>query len=569
MHRKKISVLLFCIISFGAFFRLYNIQWDQGYHLHPDERAIIMYVLSLHLPTSLQEFFTPQSPLNPHFFAYGNFPLYLLKSISTLAGLIDLHYEEYDGLTLLGRTLSALFDIGTMFLLYKIGKSFFSVFIGLSAVFFYAISVFPIQAAHFYAVDTMLTFFVVWTLYRLLLFYRHPSLFRACLVGISFGLCLVTKISAMPLLAAITVTLLLDFLLIFVRQPHKPHIWFPHIPLFLKRLIKDSAVILVTTGSTFALLQPYALIDFDNFLMQNVLQSQMTRDAFVFPYTLQYVGIIPYVYELKNVFLWGQGPLLATVTFLGTIYCFFLLSKLHKQPEKAALSILFTFFLTYFAVVGSFAVGWMRYMLPLYPLLCLFGAIFFVAMLLRIPVSFDKRLLSFVFLLFTFSLLIWPLSFLSIYTKPHTRVTASAWITQTIPPGKTLAVEHWDDSLPLFKQHDYQIEILELYNPDTEQKWQTINTQLSKTDYLILASNRLYTPLQKLTDCQNLPSFKCYPKTAQYYQDLFAGKRGFKKIAEFTNYPTIPFTSFTITDQSADESFTVYDHPKVTIFKKQ
>lgn len=567
MRGKKDLLLLFCIISFGALFRLYNTNWDQGYHLHPDERAIIMYILPLHLPSSLEAFFTPQSSLNPHFFAYGNFPLYLLKIIGTLALRIDPQYTGYDGLTLLGRTLSAIFDIGTIFVLYKIGKSFFSSFIGLLAAFFYTISVFPIQTAHFYAVDTMLTFFVTWTLYRLLLFYRQPSLFKALLVGLSFGLCLVTKISAIPLLAAITVTLFLDFLLIIVKQPHKPHIWFPHFPAFLRRLIKEGGVILVTTCVTFTLLQPYAIIDFGNFWVQNLIQSQMTQDAFVFPYTLQYVGITPYFYELKNVFLWGQGPLLATITFLGTFYCFFLLSKIHRLPEKASVSILLTFFLVYFAVVGSFAVGWMRYMLPLYPFLCLFGAIFSAAMLLRIQYSFNKRLFSFSF--FLFLLLIWPLSFLSIYTKPHTRVAASAWITQTIPPGKTLAVEHWDDTLPLFKQHDYRIETLELYNPDSEQKWRVIDAQLSKADYLILASNRLYTPLQKLTKCQNLPPLKCYPKTAQYYQDLFAEKRGFKKTAEFTSYPTIPFTSFTMNDDFADESFTVYDHPKVTIFKKQ
>ncbi|MDO8270201.1 MAG: hypothetical protein Q7T54_06050, partial [Candidatus Levybacteria bacterium] len=81
--------------------------------------------------------------------------------------------------------------------------------------------------------------------------------------------------------------------------------------------------------------------------------------------------------------------------------------------------------------------------------------------------------------------------------------------------------------------------------------------------------NRLYVPLQKLNDCENLPPGKCYPITTSYYQNLFAGKRGFKKVAEFSQYPTIPFLNIKLNDQGADESFTVYDHPKIIIFKHE
>jgi hypothetical protein len=147
-------------------------------------------------------------------------------------------------------------------------------------------------------------------------------------------------------------------------------------------------------------------------------------------------------------------------------------------------------------------------------------------------------------------------------------VDASKWIHDTIPERKTLAVEHWDDGLPLYGAERYRILTLPLYEPDTDQKWQGIYETLKQTDYIILASNRLYTPLQKLTDCDNLPPGKCYVRTTAYYQRLFNGSLGFQKVAEFTNYPTIPFFNIAIEDQSADESFTVYDHPKIMIFKK-
>ncbi len=159
----------------------------------------------------------------------------------------------------------------------------------------------------------------------------------------------------------------------------------------------------------------------------------------------------------------------------------------------------------------------------------------------------------------------WSIAFFSIYSKPNTRVSASKWINQNIPLGSYLAIEHWDDALPLFGTEKYHFLEMPLYENDNSfGKWEKVNVNLRKADYIILASNRLYVPLQKLADCQKYKV--CYPKTAQYYRDLFSGKLGFEKVAEFTSYPSI--FNLSVNDQPADESFTVYDHPKVIIFKK-
>ena len=115
----------------------------------------------------------------------------------------------------------------------------------------------------------------------------------------------------------------------------------------------------------------------------------------------------------------------------------------------------------------------------------------------------------------------------------------------------------------------YEQLTLPLYDPDTKEKWQSIRSILQQTDYIIIASGRLYIPLQKLTDCKHLPVNRCYPLTAKYYKNLFSGKLGFKKIQEFKSEPTIPFINIGINDLSADENFTVFDHPTIMIFKKK
>ncbi len=585
---NKIKIFLFFIILIGASFRLYGINWDQGYHLHPDERAIIMFTTPLEFPQTISKFLSSQSSWNPHFFAYGSFPIYLLKIAGNIASIGDPVFAAYDKINLLGRFLSAIFDIGTLVVLFFLAKKLFNQSVGILAAFLYAVSVLPIQLSHFYAVDTPLTFFVLLTLYQLIKLYEHPTRKNALLVGIFFGLSLGTKTSALVLLSSIGVAIAIDFLLIFLKQPHHPHVWFPHVPIFIKRLSIDGVIIVTTALATFALVEPYAFIDFQEFWKQNMQQKAMTRDAFTFPYTLQYVGKIPYWYELRNIFLWGLGPLLATFSFFGTLYVSFRLMKKHlgwwqkhqtfdssEVDKKWAQELIVTvFFWVYFLVVGNFAIGFMRYLLPIYPLLCLFSAVFIYHLSLRVQRSNLKSIHALRLVGMTGGivlLLFWPLMFLHIYTKPNTRVIASEWINQNIPSGATIAIEHWDDALPLFGQQSYNTIVLQLYDPDTTQKWSTLNTQVSQADYIIIASNRLYTPLMRLTNCQILPNERCYPQTSQYYTKLFDGSLGFTKTAEFTLYPKLEIGNWKleINDSSADESFTVYDHPKILIFKRE
>ncbi len=270
---KKISYkyLLFTILVAAFFLRSFNINWDQGFHLHPDERAIIMFTLPLRLPTSVQELLSPTSPLNPHFFAYGNFPLYLLKGVSSTAGIFNPTYLSYEGINIVGRYISAIADTATVLLLFLIGKKLFSKKIGLLASFLYAVFVFPIQLAHYYAVDSLLTFFIVATLLQLLNFYTKPSIKNSLFVGVLFGLCLTTKVSAIPLIISIILAISVDFSLVVLKQPHRPQIWAHHIPVFIKRLIVDGLLIFSATAITFILLEPYAIIDYKNFIDQNML----------------------------------------------------------------------------------------------------------------------------------------------------------------------------------------------------------------------------------------------------------------------------------------------------------
>ena len=68
------------------------------------------------------------------------------------------------------------------------------------------------------------------------------------------------------------------------------------------------------------------------------------------------------------------------------------------------------------------------------------------------------------------------LAFLSIYTRPHTVVTASEWVYRHIPAGKKILTQHWDEGFPLplpgaAIPTKYKVIDLPYYEPDTPEKW--------------------------------------------------------------------------------------------------
>jgi 4-amino-4-deoxy-L-arabinose transferase-like glycosyltransferase len=162
---------------------------------------------------------------------------------------------------------------------------------------------------------------------------------------------------------------------------------------------------------------------------------------------------------------------------------------------------------------------------------------------------------------------LWALAFVSgVYGTEHTWITASRWIYEHVPDGSVLASEHWDDDLPLslpepganIGAHGYRLVDLPMYEDDNEGKYQLLRSVLREADYIVLSTNRLYGAIPRLPER--------YPMSTRYYRLLFAGELGFEKVAQFTTYPRLG--PFVFNDDSADESFTVYDHPKPIIFQK-
>lgn len=577
----KLPILL--ILTFALLIRLYGLNWDQGQHLHPDERFLTMVAVAQEFPSTFKQYLDPiSSKLNPAnigfpFYVYGTFPITFVKYVATA-----FERGDYFQLTQVGRVISAVLDVGIVLFVYLLAALFEKKYkwdrrIKYAGAFLYSITVFPIQVSHFFTVDNFVTFFMLGALYfayRARLLYSRREL-HVILAAAFFGLALACKINTIyiaPLLAAV----------LFLKSIKRFN--FREVPSML-------IVSLFFIGTAYIFLRladPYLFANGNFFdpqiskiFIKNIMELQVlnTPEAW-YPPGVQWISKTKIIFPLQNIFFFGMGPVLFTSAIFGVI----ILLKNHPRLE---LYLLYIWAFSFFIYQGMQFGMTMRYFSILYSLLAIPAGYFIVNIisynsltssidnsprqqrvdweigLLRLSKSVWRKR---IFFLYAILILFWPLAFLSIYSRPHSRVTASKWIYENLPPTAVLAQEHWDDSLPLGfpeKVNSFTTIQMPVFAPDDAVKWNEITDALQKADYIVFTSNRGYGSI--------IPAAKRFPKMAQFYTDLFAGKLEFRKIKEFTSYPGIHIggIGFEIPDQWSEEAFTVYDHPKVTIFQKK
>jgi YYY domain-containing protein len=556
----KTLLLFILIILLGAYFRFTGLNWDDGRHLHPDERFLTMVETSLAWPSSIGEYLNERkSPLNPRnvgyeYFTYGTLPTTIVKA----AGIL-IKKTDYDRINLVGRAVSGILDLGSIIFIFLIGRTLYrDNRIAILSSFLFATSVLAIQHAHFFVVDSFAAFFTTLSLYCLSRAQTGGKLVDFLMAGFFFALSMACKVSVFTLFFVIAAISIYRVVIFSDRKKNNKILDILHI-IFLTSLV-SFVVFRIAMPDAF---RGNSLMVPSERWLGNISSIRLEMNGYTDPpYCKQWTGRTPVIYPLKQMFLWGMGPVLALTAWGGWILTGYFV--LYKRKFTGLIPFIWIGLL--FLHQSTQFVKYMRYFLPLYPFLSLMAAWLLIFLYDRAKKSSGTlwtpvRAKLLIGLVCAFTLL-WAFAFTAIYRKPHSRIEASRWIYEHIKAGASLACEHWDDSLPFsFEGKDpaiYKPVEMKWYDEDTEEKLQRAFIWLEETDYIILSSNRLYSsiPLLPLR----------YPLTVAYYKSLFDGTLGFEKIADFTSYPQL--FGFSIPDQSAEESFTVYDHPMVQIFKK-
>jgi YYY domain-containing protein len=610
--------LLLLILLVGASLRLSHINWDQGTHIHPDERFLTMVEDALQLPQSLGQFFdSTASPMNPYnknygFFVYGTLPIFIVRVVAegvnkfnqvakiwTSAPDIPIALAGYGGVHFVGRALSGLFDLAGVALVFLIGRRLYGKKVGLLAAAFLAFAVLPLQQSHFFTVDTFGTFFSLLTFYLAVRVvqggqeeYPGGGWGTYVALGASLGASIACRINLAPLAGIALLAAVVRAWDDWHRHGSEDDAW---LSTLVQATLFRLLIMIIVALAVFRIAQPYAfggksLLDFslsqewrDN--MRDI--SELMRGARDYPPGHQWASRTPFVFPLVNMVVWGMGLPLGVAAWAGwAVALWQVLRALTIRPDPRVVR---AHLLPVVWVGGMFLwqglqyVQSMRYLLPLYPILCMVAAWFLWWLVdeardFRAHIDSRRRLsrhclwaaygLMGVVLVGT---MLWGWGFLAIYRRPLSRITASEWIYANIPSGSVIANEHWDDGLPLriegkdgfgsFGYHGLSSSSdgsMQMYAEDTPEKREQLYQWLNEADYIVLSSNRLWGSIPRLPTR--------YPMSTRYYRLLFEGKLGFEQVLRVTSFPTIFGLSFD--DSQAEEAFSVYDHPEVRIFRK-
>ena len=553
LSRARARAILLGLLLLGAVFRFQGLRWDEGHHLHPDERFISMVEEKLAFPKSIGAFFdSSRSSLDPYnrgegSFVYGTLPMLLAKAIAPVFGR-----RGYDGTYLIGRALSGLFDLVTVWLVYRLTRRFAHRRASLFAAGLFAFCALGIQLSHFWSVDTFLTTFSAAALLGAVRIAQGRSgAWEEAATGAALGLAAACKITALALLLPVGIAILVRG----IRRPLPAH-------RALFRALVSGALVLLAAAATVRVFLPHIFVGpsplsfrLDPRWVEDLRRlTALSSSVAGFPPALQWAGRT-FLFPIENFVLWGAGA------FFGIASLAALAWSIPEILRRRALELspLVAHVLFLFAYHGLSLVKSIRYFYPAYPALAVLTGVLFSALLTRSPFPRLARAAAVLVLGGTF---LWAVAFTAIYRRPHTRVEATRWIYTHVPEGSPFANEAWDDGLPLpmpgYDAGRYAGPSLALFDPDSPQKVEMIVKALSEAGWVAVTSGRVYANVTRVP--------AVFPMSIAYYRALFDGRLGFARAAEFTSYPALGPLRFP--DDRAEEQFTVYDHPRVLLFRK-
>jgi len=536
-----------------------------------------------------------------------------------------------DAIAVAGRLTIAALDTLTILLLYLFGGLLVGRRTGLLAAAFYAFTAQAIQLSHFFAMDPASTTFTVLAVYAGVRMTRSPRRREAILAGVGVGLAVASKFSALPLLAIPLVAALLAVWREYqashaAGRPIDARTQFAAVSNVLLAWSVAFAAFFVT--SPYAVLDwrnfVQATLVEQGMMVRGVADMPFTRQyrntaPYLYFLQEQLQWGLGWALGLVAALGVGYAALELVRAFYRIGYCGVMAARRQAarkwlNDEQIANLVVWAWVIPYFGLTGAFLAKFNRYMSPLLPFALLWAA-WMISVLWRMnarrgtgnaeeaprPAPFDDQIVNSelsiensevgaaphpltpspsrpsrparyaaiaIALLGLVGGAFWSLAYVNgVYNREHTWITASRWIYENAPRDSVLLWELWDDPLPKSIPGEPGMDMgttglrnidWSPYEEDTAEKYEILKQKLREADFVVYSSKRIYDSVDELP--------QRYPMTTLYYDAMFDGRLGFELAGEFTSPPS--FLGFTFDDRHADESWSLYDHPQVSVFRK-
>jgi YYY domain-containing protein len=605
VNRAFWPLVVVCAVL-GLTARLWNIDFDQRQHLHPDERFWALTSDAMQRvpePAAHGTFVGPlldwldgqRSPANPYrateSFVYGPVTLSLAKSASSwlhegvvegsqpaaavahaldaigIPLLDDVGAPRFDNayaVDLVGRLMGAVFDTVTIVLIALIGRRIGGRMAGVAAAGLYAASVLAIQHAHFLGSEPLLGLASAATVLCALRLDRGADVQRAAwsglAAGVAGGLAVAVKLTGVSLVAIVVTGC--SALLIRHRRSSD---------------VVRLAAVVAGAALSFRFFNPSAFnglgISLSDSFMDDLRRARELRDSTA-PPSFQWADRTPIVQPLIWLGVFTVGPGAAIAACFGAVA---MSGRLFgRRMGRAAASLMTDVGLWPVLLIAAFTIGPFayisltsfptgRYYFPMLPGLYTVAGVG-VAAAARVALRSSGRVRAGATAIAGVAMalaVLWGIGFVAgVYGHTNTRVQASEWIAGNVPAGSVLSSQAWDDGLPLrlpgLDADQYTSEQLNLVGPDDEVKVSTIAEQLGRIDYVVESSNRIWGSVIRMP--------QRFPSTINFFDGLDSGALGFQRVATFRS--GISLGPWRLGESSAEEAFSVFDHPEVRIWHK-
>lgn len=527
---------LVAAVAAAAILRLSGLGWDGWHHQHPDERFLVMVADRLELTGSPAVALDPaRTPANPNnrgfdFYTYGALPPLANRVVAGFLGVAD-----YAGLLVVGRVLAVMLDLVALLLAAALARRLGGPAAGVTTAALWAACPLLLQQARFGTTDT-------WGLAALLgvawLVVAVPlTTGRLALAGAAVGVAAACK----PNLVVVALVPVTAAAMAWWRQGGGVR---PAGRLGAGLAASGTCAVVAAKvldpglfAGVFSLApNPRRL----NAVRQ--LAGYLSGEG-QFPPALQWVDRVPVLEPLYQLLAAGTGPLLGAAVVLGLVA----VARCMVRGDGRWLPIVVWALPVVLWHLTHFTCS-MRHLLPLLAFAVVAAGVWLAARE------------SWVRWTWVGGAMVWGVAWAAVAWQPYTRVEASRWLAEHMPPGAVITAEYWDDALPLPGAGGESLRVLTMrvFDEDTAAKREHLLEVLNAADAVVLASQRGVGSITRVPDV--------YPVTGEYYHLLFSGALGFEPAAHFRRSPG--FGPFRMSTLAAEEVLSVYDHPPVWVFQK-
>lgn len=412
------TLILLLIVALGI--RAYGIDFGLPAPYHPDETP------KFHSVEKMAHY----GDLNPRYFLHPPLLIYSSYFLSHIISFCDPSLSFEHAVKLGGRITSMLAGVGSVWLLFLLGKVLYSRTCGLVAATLLTFSPLAVTCSRYMKEDSLLVFFLLATVTCVAKFIFDGHKLRFILLaGLLAGIASASKYTGILAVGGVAGTPI--FVYLFKRQA------------FSWRLASVTLLAILLAGVTFALINPYSILESAAFLRGFGAEAHHMKrghGTMIDPWSQLWM------YHYRRSLLGGMNliPLL-----LGTLGIGYLIKRRRVQ-DVFIVGLILLFYLPAEYVNAKPAPQPERYVLPAIPFLAIAAAVVGERLLLC-----RGRIIAYVGI---FALLVMPMYnsvLLAANILPDTRQRARNWIEENLPKGVRIACVYppYDlpDSMPDYK----------------------------------------------------------------------------------------------------------------------